>query len=252
MMIKHLILLVIIIASLIPSHVSRGESADKLTLWILASYSSAVTRTMLTPFTKKMEAAANISIHIKASVNYALLYKDCELGKPEIVIVSLPVSKEIQQRCDYSVIASAEQDLYLIGVPQLKYYKQESSIKIGLLRGIEASKVAKDELPLIYQNIEFIEYVNFFSLVADFEKDSIEGYVLPIGVHNNLNITSQLVVIFKMVGRGQVDILSSPALNPEIKSRLQKALKGDDDGHQKDWMKGTGLGPIIEPIIDSS
>lgn len=227
------------------------QDAPTVSAWIFAIYSAPITESKTRVFFDTLGRFTDVTFEVRPSTDVSALIAECPSGEPQIVIASLPTAEAVAAHCGYGLVAVSTQDIYLF-IKNEQDFSQLELLKVGVLRGIQATVVAKKELPRVSQSYQMQGYENLYDLIKREKDDHINAVVLPMVVVNAASgFSKRWKPVYQFESKGVAAIAVSPTMDKALIEKLEMALLNEDQVLSKLWMEALGLGPLRSPEVIS-
>ncbi|MGK0499710.1 MAG: hypothetical protein ACJAYG_001352, partial [Oceanicoccus sp.] len=148
----------------------QAESHEAVKVWIFSLYTPQIIKNKTQPFFEYLSTQSNKSYQVSSSTETPRLLARCRDGSIAIVAASMEVGKKLIERCRYKKIAETHQDI-LLYIKKVDIDKTSGNVMIvGLIKGLDATRIAYSELLEINKDAEAIIYSDFFQLVKSYKE----------------------------------------------------------------------------------
>lgn len=245
--INKVILVTVFILTLNVSISYSSESMSdnsEFDVWILAPYTSRASRHRVDPFFNELSKLINKNIRIRTSINPEELYQDCLEKSFDMVLISYFEEETLLNKCNYNLIAQSFQKVILYST----HYREIARLqKVGLIKNIKASLIAKSELPLLIPGVELVEYKDVFDLLLALTDDQVDGFVFNPGAVKTVPLLRKYLPLHEFDEEGVANFLISTKIDDKTEMIIQNFLLKNSQISKTTWQDLYGLGPFEDP-----
>lgn len=215
-------------------------------VWVMYVFGIASTRNTIRAMFQQLGEATGQHLGDIDSGPVDTLYQVCKKHPPAYAAAGLPIAEQLIDQCNYELLVIAKHPIHVYLVDTKP--SPSDKMRIGLITGSDAARVAREELGQRYPKLEFVEYRDYLSLFDRTHKDQLQGIIATGNMLRRFPVVEKkFPSVISLRNRATASVVVHQSLPQAVKEKARNYFLDNGPVIQEIWNESLGLGRFQRP-----